>query len=131
VSEDKRWIVTADTGPDSLMVIWDSLTGTPVKTIFNPHENGVTAVDMSPDALFIATLSSVPNNGKATPPSEVGGDGSGGDPESSMRLRFEDDGGDDGPAAVQYISLWDWTVERENADGEGGDEGSGAGPTAL
>ena len=35
VSEDKRWIATADAGPDSMIVIWDSATGTPIKTIFN------------------------------------------------------------------------------------------------
>ena len=37
VSEDKRWIATADAGPDSMIVVWDSLSGTPIKTIFNPH----------------------------------------------------------------------------------------------
>lgn len=35
VSDDKRWIATADAGPDSMIVIWDSATGTPIKTIFN------------------------------------------------------------------------------------------------
>ena len=35
VSEDKRWIATADSGPDSMIVVWDSLNGTPIKTIFN------------------------------------------------------------------------------------------------
>ena len=33
VSEDKRWIVTADTGDDSILVVWDSYSGAPVKTI--------------------------------------------------------------------------------------------------
>ena len=34
VSQDKRFIVTADAGRDSLLVVWDSATGTPVKTLF-------------------------------------------------------------------------------------------------
>ena len=56
LSSDKRWIVTADAGDDSILVVWDSLTGTPVKTIFTPHSKGVLAVDISEDAMYIATL---------------------------------------------------------------------------
>ena len=56
ISSDKRWIVTGDAGDDSILVVWDSLTGTPVKTIFSPHRNGVVAVDISEDASYIATL---------------------------------------------------------------------------
>ncbi|CAK9034455.1 Cilia- and flagella-associated protein 251 [Durusdinium trenchii] len=58
VSADKRWIATADEGPDSMIVIWDSLSGVPIKTIFTPHENGVKSMDMSQDAMFLITLSS-------------------------------------------------------------------------
>ncbi|RHY53309.1 hypothetical protein DYB26_001921 [Aphanomyces astaci] len=57
VSEDKRWIVTADRGQDSMLVVWDATTGNPIKTIFNPHSDGVQCLDMSPDAMFIVTLS--------------------------------------------------------------------------
>jgi WD40 repeat protein len=57
VSADKRWIVTADTGDDTILVVWDSLTGSPVKTIFSPHLRGVKSVDISGDSLYIATLS--------------------------------------------------------------------------
>ena len=56
VSSDRRWIVTGDCGDDSILVVWDSLTGMPVKTIFSPHPKGVVAVDISEDALYIATL---------------------------------------------------------------------------
>ena len=56
-SEDKRWIVTADSGPDSMLVVWDSLSSTPVKTFFTPHENGVKMMDISPDSMYIVTLS--------------------------------------------------------------------------
>eukprot|EP00753_Platysulcus_tardus_P018249 PLAT6795.1.p2 GENE.PLAT6795.1~~PLAT6795.1.p2 ORF type:complete len:975 (+),score=426.58 PLAT6795.1:45-2927(+) len=59
VSDDKRWVATADAGADSMIVVWDSLTGTPIKTIFQPHPNGVSAMDLSPDAMFLVTLSAV------------------------------------------------------------------------
>ncbi|GLD94181.1 hypothetical protein PINS_up002792 [Pythium insidiosum] len=59
VSEDKRWIVTADRGPESMIVVWDAVTGNPIKTIFQPHRHGVQAIDISPDALFLVTLSAV------------------------------------------------------------------------
>lgn len=57
VSSDKRWIVTADIGDDSLMVVWDSITATPLKTIFNPHGKGVYRMDISQNGNFICTLS--------------------------------------------------------------------------
>ena len=56
-SADRRWIATADKGPESMVVIWDSYTGTPVKTIPTPHANGVCAMDLSPDARYLVTLS--------------------------------------------------------------------------
>ena len=56
VSRDKRWIVTADAGSDSLLVVWDSTSGTPVKTFINPFTDGVEDVDISDDSLFIVTL---------------------------------------------------------------------------
>jgi len=40
-------IVTADTGDDSMLVVWDVATGTPRKTIFNPHPDGVVALDIN------------------------------------------------------------------------------------
>lgn len=39
------------------MVVWDTASGTPIKSILNPHPNGVLALDITPDALFVATLS--------------------------------------------------------------------------
>ena len=56
VSADKKWIVTADGGADSVIVVWDSTSGTPVKTLFAPHDGGVEAMAISEDAMFIATL---------------------------------------------------------------------------
>jgi WD40 repeat protein len=50
-------IVTCDKGPSSLMVIWDVTTGTPIKSIFDPHEHGVQSVDITEDGSVIVTLS--------------------------------------------------------------------------
>lgn len=61
VSADKRWIVTADAGDDSILVVWDSLSGAPVKTIFSPHARGTCALDLSADALYVTSLG-VPDN---------------------------------------------------------------------
>lgn len=61
IDKTKRWIVTADSGPESIMVVWDSLTQMPVKTYLAPHMDGVAAVEFSDDGAFIATLSSKGN----------------------------------------------------------------------
>ena len=55
-SEDKRWIVTADTGEDSMLIVWDSLSGTPVRTFLNPHPDGIKCLDLSVDNQFLVTL---------------------------------------------------------------------------
>lgn len=56
VSADKTWLVTADHGgDDSMIVVWNSFAGTPQTTI--PQPQGVLAVDFSPDAKYLATVS--------------------------------------------------------------------------
>jgi len=55
-SEDKRWIVTADSGEDSMLIVWDSLSGTPVRTFLNPHPDGIKCLDLSMDNKFLVTL---------------------------------------------------------------------------
>jgi cilia- and flagella-associated protein 251 len=61
VDKTKRWIVTADAGYESIMVVWDSVNCLPVKTFMLPHQYGVRAIDISDDGLYITTLSTVPS----------------------------------------------------------------------
>ncbi|XP_074061664.1 cilia- and flagella-associated protein 251 isoform X1 [Macrotis lagotis] len=58
VSENRRWISTADKGPQCLVIIWDSFSGIPVRTIFNicPEGNGIKAMAMTNDAKFLVTI---------------------------------------------------------------------------
>jgi WD40 repeat protein len=65
VDKNKRWIVTADTGVDPIMVVWDAVSFVPVKTYLAPHEGGIEALDISDDSLFIATLG-CPTSGSAS-----------------------------------------------------------------
>lgn len=59
-SEDRRRLVSADAGPDSMLVLWDSYSAEPIKSILAPHPLGVAALDLSPDARYAATLSAGP-----------------------------------------------------------------------
>lgn len=61
VDPTKRWIITADAGFDPILVVWDAVTCIPVKTFNSPHEGGVQSLDVSADAVFIATLSAIDN----------------------------------------------------------------------
>lgn len=56
VSKDKKFIITCDSGKESRIIIWDSRSGTPVKTIMNAHVLGTNAVDISADGQLIVTL---------------------------------------------------------------------------
>jgi len=56
VTSDKRWIITADAGDDPVLIVWDSLTGIPVKTIYNSHANGIIAMDVYTNNDLIVTI---------------------------------------------------------------------------
>nr|CCA15219.1 conserved hypothetical protein [Albugo laibachii Nc14] len=90
VSKDKRLIVTADRGPESLIVIWDAVLGSSVCTIEKPHLNGVEAIDISPDARFLTTLSAVYKT------------------EESSQNDLKDQ--QEATAAQQDLSIWEWNT---------------------
>ncbi|XP_072456650.1 cilia- and flagella-associated protein 251 [Notamacropus eugenii] len=58
VSENRRWIATADKGPQCLVIVWDGFSGIPVHTIFDscPDGNGIKAMAMTKDAKFLVTI---------------------------------------------------------------------------
>lgn len=39
-----------------MLVVWDSISGTPVRTYLNPHPNGVRTIDISLDNNYLVTL---------------------------------------------------------------------------
>eukprot|EP01062_Namystynia_karyoxenos_P020407 TRINITY_DN17730_c0_g1_i1.p1 TRINITY_DN17730_c0_g1~~TRINITY_DN17730_c0_g1_i1.p1 ORF type:complete len:959 (+),score=390.66 TRINITY_DN17730_c0_g1_i1:112-2877(+) len=57
VSQDRRFAATCDAGQEALMVIWDTYTHLPVKSITLNERDGVLAMDMTADAMYIVTLS--------------------------------------------------------------------------
>lgn len=57
VSANRRFIVTADIGDESLMIVWDVNTCLPICSINTASRGGVQACAISPDATKIVTLS--------------------------------------------------------------------------
>eukprot|EP00931_Biecheleriopsis_adriatica_P087095 TRINITY_DN61614_c0_g1_i1.p1 TRINITY_DN61614_c0_g1~~TRINITY_DN61614_c0_g1_i1.p1 ORF type:complete len:974 (-),score=211.56 TRINITY_DN61614_c0_g1_i1:77-2998(-) len=107
VSKDKKWIVTADTGPDSMMVVWERESGTPVKTFFNPHPYGVHALDIAPKLQYLVTLSApAPVN---DPGAASGGQGQ----EQGSRVPEGKNPANPGEQDYQSISVWDWPADNE------------------
>jgi WD40 repeat protein len=39
-----------------MLVVWDSISGNPVRTYLNPHPNGVKTIDISMDSNYLVTL---------------------------------------------------------------------------
>ena len=58
-SGNKRWVAIGDNGPDNMISIWDTTTGTPIRNIFDI--GGVMSLAMSNDARYVATISSSNN----------------------------------------------------------------------
>ncbi|VDM32611.1 unnamed protein product [Hydatigera taeniaeformis] len=56
-SRDRRWLSTGDRGPDSAVIVWDSRSRLPVRCLFGLHRDGVVGLRLSPDARYLATLS--------------------------------------------------------------------------
>lgn len=55
-SADCRWLVTADAGEDSSLIVWDAPSAAPIRTYFTPA-GGCAAVDISADAMFVVSVS--------------------------------------------------------------------------
>lgn len=63
VDKTKQFIVTADSGNDAILIVWDAHSYLPIKNIILPHRDGVVAVDLSADCQYVASLSSATQNG--------------------------------------------------------------------
>ena len=57
----KRWLVTADSGQNSMIVIWDTDMGSNFKTIFKIPTDEIVSIDISKNCNFIATLANKKN----------------------------------------------------------------------
>ncbi|XP_045491069.1 cilia- and flagella-associated protein 251-like [Colias croceus] len=52
-----KWLVTGDSGPEDVIIIWDSNDYFPQRTLFNPHGTSKLAkIALSADAKFLLTL---------------------------------------------------------------------------
>ncbi|XP_050431891.1 cilia- and flagella-associated protein 251-like [Adelges cooleyi] len=63
VSTNGRWLVTADNGHDSVLVVWEIAQGTPIFTAFLPPNVGVVAVKFSINSKYLVTVSSTLDSG--------------------------------------------------------------------
>jgi len=39
-----------------MLIVWDSMTGTPVRTFLNPHPDGIKCLDLSSNNMYLVTL---------------------------------------------------------------------------
>lgn len=53
---DKSVVATADAGPGAFIVLWDTDSATPLRSISPPRHSGVLAMDFSPDGKLLATV---------------------------------------------------------------------------
>lgn len=52
-----KWLVTGDSGPENIIIIWDSSDLFPQKTLFSPHGSSKLAkISLSEDAKYLMTL---------------------------------------------------------------------------
>lgn len=48
-NEKKGIIVTADRGEGCMMIVWSLKSGIPLRTVFDPDEEGIQSIDISDD----------------------------------------------------------------------------------
>ena len=61
VSYDKQWLVTAESIPETFLIVWNTYTSKPVKYLTNIHETGIIRVNMSRDGKVISILTDIPD----------------------------------------------------------------------
>eukprot|EP00036_Acanthoecidae_sp_10tr_P019368 CAMPEP_0206307364 /NCGR_PEP_ID=MMETSP0106_2-20121207/11289_1 /ASSEMBLY_ACC=CAM_ASM_000206 /TAXON_ID=81532 /ORGANISM="Acanthoeca-like sp., Strain 10tr" /LENGTH=1211 /DNA_ID=CAMNT_0053738337 /DNA_START=111 /DNA_END=3746 /DNA_ORIENTATION=- len=55
-STDKRWLATADAGVDSVTIVWDTISGEPVRTWFQEELENVAHLAFSTDGSLLAVV---------------------------------------------------------------------------
>lgn len=58
-SADRSVIATADVGPNSLMVLWDSKTATPFWSVKKPQPYGIVAMHLTPNGRQLVAMSAL------------------------------------------------------------------------
>ncbi|CAF0838357.1 unnamed protein product [Rotaria sordida] len=61
VSHDKQWLVTAESIPETFLIVWNTYTLKPVKYLTNIHDIGLIRVYISRDGKLISILTETPN----------------------------------------------------------------------
>jgi WD40 repeat protein len=60
VSYDKQWLVTAESVPETFLILWNTYTLKPVKYLTNIHKTGLIRVYISRDGKLISILTELP-----------------------------------------------------------------------
>jgi WD40 repeat protein len=61
VSLDKQWLVTAESIPETFLIVWNTYTSKPVKYLTNIHQTGLIRVCISSDGKLISILTEIPD----------------------------------------------------------------------
>lgn len=61
VSNDKQWLVTAESVPETFLIVWNTFTLKPVKYLTNIHDTGLIQVYISRDGKLISILTDIPD----------------------------------------------------------------------
>jgi len=61
ISYDKQWLVTAESIPETFLIVWNTYTSKPVKYFTNIHQTGLISVKMSRDGKIISILTEIPD----------------------------------------------------------------------